>query len=222
MGYIYPTATTAVSDSFADHVARGSVNPGTDYKAPYGSPVYAVAAGRVNALSSSNRGSGGRLVNVGHLDGTGADYLHLSRIVVGLYANVTQGQLIGYSGASGNGSDWGYGPHLHLSFRPNHSTLFANYGNRDFDALMSAQSAAAGGDARPLTSPPLTTNGDEMIRIQSPARGIALIGPGYYRHLNTDEEVQNSGPLITAHVNGNDRQFDLWVAMAFQGNSSKP
>lgn len=59
---------------------------------------------------------------------------------------------------------------------------------------------------------------DEMIRIQAPNRGIALIGPGYYRPLGNDEEVNNSGPLISAHHTGNDRQFDLWVSMAIQGN----
>lgn len=60
-----------------------------------------------------------------------------------------------------------------------------------------------------------------MIRIQSPARGIALVGPGYFRLLRNNEEVQNSDPLIVKHVNGNDRQFDLWRSMALDGNSAK-
>ncbi len=58
---------------------------------------------------------------------------------------------------------------------------------------------------------------DEMIRIQAPNRGIALIGPGYYRQLANDEEVNNSAPLISAHHSGNERQFDLWVSMAISG-----
>jgi hypothetical protein len=61
---------------------------------------------------------------------------------------------------------------------------------------------------------------DEVIRIQSPNRGIALIGPGYYRQLANDEEVNNSGAIITKHVSGNDRQFDLWVSMAVGGQGA--
>lgn len=135
MGYVYPTNTTNVSDSFQDHVNRGSVNPGTDYTAAYGSPVWAVAAGVIQVADSSNNGSGGRTMNIAHDDGTGSDYLHLSSIVVG-GGRVAQGQLIAYSGASGNGSDWYYGAHLHISFRPNHTSYFGNAGNQDFDAIM--------------------------------------------------------------------------------------
>lgn len=61
---------------------------------------------------------------------------------------------------------------------------------------------------------------DDMIRIQAPGRGIALIGPGYYRPLGNDEEVNNSGPIISKHASGNDRQFDLWVSMALAGQAS--
>lgn len=66
---------------------------------------------------------------------------------------------------------------------------------------------------------------DSMIRIQATNRGIALIGPGYYRGLKDAEEVNNSGPLITPpggtpwHYTGNDRQFDLWASMALQGRT---
>lgn len=208
--YVYPCATTNVSDSFDDHVDRGSPNPGTDYTAGYGAPVYAVAAGTILVADSSNDGGGGRCINVAHDDGTGADYLHLSVIVLG-GGRVEQGEVIGYSGASGYGDDWYYGPHLHLSFRPNHSTGFYDAGNLDFHAIMS--SAPGGGGHAPMEE-------DTMIRIQSPSRGIALVGPGYYRHLDSDEEVQNSDPLISAHYSGNDRQFDLWRTMSVDGKGA--
>jgi len=84
----------------------------------------------------------------------------------------------------------------------------------------------AGGGGTPLPAGSYTQE-DSMIRIQAPGRGIALIGPGYYRPLATDEEVNNSGPLITPpggqpwHYSGNERQFDLWVSMAFGGQSSQ-
>ena len=56
-----------------------------------------------------------------------------------------------------------------------------------------------------------------MIRIQGTTRGIALIGPGYYRHLANAEEVEASSAIMSKHISGNDRQFDLWVSMASQG-----
>lgn len=74
----------------------------------------------------------------------------------------------------------------------------------------------------PATPQPTPLNReDHMIRIQSPGRGIGLIAPGYYRHLATDEEVVQSEPLITKHLNGNDRQFDLWVSMALTGRAAQ-
>lgn len=214
MAYIWPTTTTNVSDSFGDHKNRGSVNPGTDYTSGYGSPVYAVAAGVVQVADSSPAGGGGRCINIAHDDGTGADYLHLSRVTA-RRGRVAQGELIGYTGASGFGDDWHYGAHLHISFRPNHHSGFSNVGNQDFHALMTGAPAGGGGT-------PLPTLEDEMIRIQSPARGIAIIGPGYYRHLDTNEEVEQSGPIITKHLNGNDRQFDLWRSMALNGQAARP
>ena len=137
--YVYPCATTSVSDDFADHVARGSVNPGTDYTAGYGSSVVSVASGTVTDADNSPSGGGGRTVHVDHDDGSGADYLHLDQAVVGVGQRVSQGQLLAYSGASGNGSDWYYGPHLHISFRYNHAHGYGNSGNVDFDAIMRSQ-----------------------------------------------------------------------------------
>ncbi len=189
------------------------MNPGTDYTANYGSPVYAVAAGVIQVASDDISGSGGRLMNIAHDDGTGADYLHLSAIAQ-YGGRVGQGALLGYSGASGNGTEWYYGPHLHISFRPNWTTYFGDVDNQDFDAIMAAQ-----GGGTP--EPPLILE-DEMIRIQSDNRGIALIGPGYFRQLIGDEEVQNSDPLISAHYTGNDRQFDLWRSMALTGQAATP
>jgi pyruvate/2-oxoglutarate dehydrogenase complex dihydrolipoamide acyltransferase (E2) component len=63
------------------------------------------------------------------------DYLHLSRIDVKVGQIVQQGQVIGLSGASGKGSERGYGPHLHFSFRSGGSP-FSGAGNQDFEAIL--------------------------------------------------------------------------------------
>lgn len=170
MGYIYPTPIHSVSDSFQDHVNRGSVNPGTDYMDAAGDPVVAVAAGTVTDADSSTDGGGGRTIHIDHDDGSGADYLHLSSVGVSPGQWVAQGARIGASGASGYGSDWYYGPHLHISFRRNHSHGYGNNGNVDFDAIMRSQ-----GDVAP--TPPTETKEDHEMRIvQVPSGTVALVG----------------------------------------------
>lgn len=136
---IFPCAVHNVSDSFADHVARGSVNPGTDYTAAYGSPVWAVSAGVVTDADSSTAGGGGRTIHIDNDDGNGADYLHLSSIGVSVGDHVTQGQQIGLSGASGFGQEHYYGAHLHISYRPNHTHGYTNSGNIDFDNVVRSE-----------------------------------------------------------------------------------
>lgn len=169
MAYIYPTGVHNVSDSFQDHLNRGSVNPGTDYTSAYGDTVVAVAAGTVTDASNDNGGGGGRTVHIDHDDGTGSDYLHLSQVQVNAGQWIAQGTRVGLSGASGNGSDWYYGAHLHLSFRPNHSHGYSNNGNQDFDALMAKQTAP------PIT--PVQAKEDEEMRIVTVPNGtVALVG----------------------------------------------
>jgi len=140
----YPVATRNVSDSFADHVARGSVNPGTDYTAPYGSEVVSVNDGYVADVVLTNYGSGGRMIYVDHDDGSGVDYLHLSRIDVKKGDRVRRKQHLGYSGASGYGDEHYYGAHLHISIRNRHGYHAMNAGNYDFDASIKAQWDTAG------------------------------------------------------------------------------
>jgi murein DD-endopeptidase MepM/ murein hydrolase activator NlpD len=135
---IYPTNTTNVSDSFADHVARGSVNPGTDYTASYGSPVWAVADGTITDVTNTYSGSGGRMIHIDHTAlTTGSDYLHLSDTLGAVVGTaVHQGDLIAYSGASGYGSLTYYGAHLHISYRKILGYPYQDMDNIDFDAYI--------------------------------------------------------------------------------------
>lgn len=129
-------------------------------------------------------------------------YLHMREPAgVAVGQRVERGQILGTVGATGTNAR---GAHLHVTIS-DAPTAFAGLGRlRDPWAL-------------------IQNNQEEhtvFIRIQSPARGIALIGPGYYRHLANDEEVQQSGDLVAKHLNGNDRQFDLWVSMALAGRAA--
>lgn len=81
---------------------------GVDFGAPVGTPVHATAHGTVTAAGSE--GGSGRVVKVRHANGYVSCYLHLSRFASGVKAGrkVSQGEVIGYVGATGLAT----GPHL--------------------------------------------------------------------------------------------------------------
>jgi murein DD-endopeptidase MepM/ murein hydrolase activator NlpD len=92
---------------------------GTDYAAPIGTPVQAVANGRVEFAGRS--GGSGNMVKIAHSNGFETYYLHLSRILVRRGANVQQGQRIGLVGMTGLAT----GPHL--DFRVQRRGQFMNF-----------------------------------------------------------------------------------------------
>jgi hypothetical protein len=89
-----------------------------DFATPVGTPIYAARAGTVDASYNSGDNSFGELIIIKHdnVKKPGnveySYYAHLSnRLAVS--EGVTQGELIGYSGATGNIT----GPHLHFEVR---------------------------------------------------------------------------------------------------------
>jgi murein DD-endopeptidase MepM/ murein hydrolase activator NlpD len=88
---------------------------GLDYAAPAGTPVSAVGNGTVTF--SGYKGQYGNLVVIRHPNNWKTYYGHLSRIAKGARsgAKVTQGQVIGFVGATGLAT----GPHLHYELRIN-------------------------------------------------------------------------------------------------------
>lgn len=92
---------------------------GVDYAVPVGTPVRAVASGTVKfAGSGANHswmlGIAGICVLIQHSDGMHTGYAHLSKVAVSTGSFVKQGQIIGYSGATGQVT----GPHLHFEMLP--------------------------------------------------------------------------------------------------------
>lgn len=88
---------------------------GTDFGAPYGTPVRATASG---VLTGRGRDSGrGNYVTIRHPNGFASCYYHLSRFASGLWAGlrVEQGQVIGNVGSTGLST----GPHLHYALLKN-------------------------------------------------------------------------------------------------------
>jgi murein DD-endopeptidase MepM/ murein hydrolase activator NlpD len=147
-----------ITDSFDGHKNRTkpSLNPGTDYGVPTGTPVKAIADGAISGVVPTFTGSGGRMIFQSFPTGHKADYLHLSRIDVKPGQHVKQGDVIGLSGASGLGKENGYGPHLHLSVRVGGQPTMGA-GNIDFEKLLAEQSAtpapASVTPAKPIATP---------------------------------------------------------------------
>jgi murein DD-endopeptidase MepM/ murein hydrolase activator NlpD len=86
---------------------RPQSHNGVDFGAPTGTPVRAVASGRVAFAGA--RGGHGRHVKLDHEGPWETGYSHLSRIRVSKGAKVRQGQIIGDVGMTGLAT----GPHLH-------------------------------------------------------------------------------------------------------------
>ncbi len=108
-----PLSYSRISSTFSLHRLHpvlGIVRPhlGVDYAAPTGTPVYASAAGRV--VSAAPAGGFGNFVRIAHNNGYESMYGHLSHFAKGIHAGskVSQGDLIGYVGATGLAT----GPHL--------------------------------------------------------------------------------------------------------------
>ena len=88
------------------------LHTGVDFATAIGTPVYATADGVVNAASFSTGGYG-YLVKIDHSLGFMTYYAHLNKIVVQKGMFVKRGQLIAYSGNTGQST----GPHLHYEIR---------------------------------------------------------------------------------------------------------
>jgi len=112
--------TPRVSSGFTQRrmhpiLGRERAHLATDYAAPTGSPVVAVANGVVT-FAGWDEGYG-NLVRIKHASGLTTGYAHLSRIASGIRAGrpVQQSELIGLVGQTGLAT----GPHLHFMMTKN-------------------------------------------------------------------------------------------------------
>ncbi len=116
---VEPKYRGKITDDFADHVARNSVNPGLDFATPVGARALNIYPGTVLSADSNPDGAGGRMVVVRYEDGWTAEYLHLSEVIVKKGQKIDRGEIIGLTGGSGFGEELHYGPHLHIATKHN-------------------------------------------------------------------------------------------------------
>ena len=127
------------------YYSDGILHRAIDLRAAVGTPVYAAEDGTVDWVqtwdgrSTSGNQSYGNLVRIRHADYHGGKlqtlYAHLQRVTVKNGQAVREGELIGYSGNTGNST----GPHLHFEVRLS-GTRFnpLNWLDGDFAAASSA------------------------------------------------------------------------------------
>ncbi len=92
---------------------RWRTHKGVDFAAPTGTRIYAAGNGTVSFVGRQ-RGYG-KIIKIRHANGYETRYAHMNGFASGMRRGkkVSQGQVIGYVGATG----WATGPHLHYEVR---------------------------------------------------------------------------------------------------------
>jgi murein DD-endopeptidase MepM/ murein hydrolase activator NlpD len=113
-GFIWPVSGP-ITSPFG--MRWGSLHPGIDIGVPTGTPIHAAAAGTV--IYCGWMSGYGNLVMIDHGGNLATLYGHQSRIAATCGEQVSQGQVIGYSGCTG----FCTGPHVHFEVRVNGSPV---------------------------------------------------------------------------------------------------
>lgn len=114
-GFMWPSYCTYITSPYGwrpspFHDGTETWHTGIDIGASYGTAIWASKAGVVTRAGWATSGYGNFVV-INHYDGSSTLYGHLSSYTVSEGQTVTQGQTIGFCGASGNVT----GPHLHFN-----------------------------------------------------------------------------------------------------------
>ncbi len=109
----YPTSYRRISAGYPNY-SNGSYHGGVDWPCPTGTAVHASDSGVV-VIAKKLTYSYGQYILIDHGNGLSTLYAHNSSLVVGVGDKVSKGQIIAYSGESGNAT----GPHVHFEVRLN-------------------------------------------------------------------------------------------------------
>lgn len=109
----YPTSYRGISAGFPNY-SSGRYHGGIDFPCPEGTEVHAADSGTV-IVSSPLWYSYGHYIIIDHGNGISTLYAHNSSLLVSVGQGVSKGQLIAYSGNTGNST----GAHCHFEVRVN-------------------------------------------------------------------------------------------------------
>lgn len=110
----WPTYVHSIKPDWPNY-SSGSYHAGTDFPVPLNTPVYSTCDGEVVAVTSLTTSYGKHIKIRATVNGSTVyiRYCHLNSFAVNVGDKVTSGQLIAYSGSTGNST----GPHLHYEVR---------------------------------------------------------------------------------------------------------
>ena len=108
--FAWPVSGRVVSDFGT--TSNGGKNDGINIATPMDAPIHASAAGTVTYAGDELKNYG-NLVLIKHADGFTTAYAHADRLVVSRGDTVTKGQVIGYTGQTGDVAT----PQLHFEIR---------------------------------------------------------------------------------------------------------
>lgn len=109
----YPTSYRAISAGYPNY-SNGSYHGGVDWPCPTGTAVHAADSGVV-VIAKRLTYSYGQYILIDHGNGLSTLYAHNSSLAVSVGDKVSKGQIIAYSGETGNAT----GPHVHFEVRLN-------------------------------------------------------------------------------------------------------
>ena len=110
--------TLDFGEVYEPYYTKEKPHKGIDYGCPAETPILAAADGWVLTIGYEPNGYGNYIIIL-HQDNTGTVYAHLHHAATFLNARVQKGDVIGYSGNTGNST----GPHLHFEAREQASKI---------------------------------------------------------------------------------------------------
>lgn len=156
---------------------------GVDFAAPTGTPVWAMADGKVT--QAGYKGANGNLVVIQHKGGLVSLYAHLHKIKVKAGQQVEQKQIIGTVGSTGRST----GPHLHFGVRVNGAYVnpqnlkmtrgegIAKRHKAEFDALVARRKAEL-----------------EAVTVGAPPPAVMALDPTLFEVPYPGEEPEDEAP----------------------------
>lgn len=116
--FISPLQTPGEFLAAFGEIRQGYVHQGVDIRAAEGTPIFAIADGVVTKAAPDSKGvnaGGGHMIIVSFENGVEGRYMHLSSYGVKAGDKVRAGQVIGFTGNTGESTT----PHLHFEYRVN-------------------------------------------------------------------------------------------------------